>query len=174
MGKKPQSQGAVGAGLCAQLKRPRCVERRMVTKSGGGSLLGEEMRLGNLKGHWSGQCLSIGDVCWMAVRGLDRSHSWREAGVGGTVLFLCPYMGWPSETVWGVQRGLDMGGQGRAGYASRSVSCTRGARSRMRSVGKAGRSVKKDQGCRDGRGGLGCLHEKQWRFWDAGAYVAQE
>lgn len=26
----------------------------------------------------------------------------------------------------------------------------------MRSVGKAGRSVKKDQGCRDGRGGLGC------------------
>lgn len=106
MGKKPQSQGAVGAGLCAQLKRPRCMERRMVMKSGGGSLLGEEMRLGNLKGHWSGQCLSIRDVCWMVARGLDRSHSWREAGVGVTVLFLCPYVGWPSETECGEFKGI--------------------------------------------------------------------
>lgn len=44
----------------------------------------------------------------------------------------------------------------------------------MRSVGKAGRCVEEDQGCRDGGGGLGCAHEKQWRLWDAGACVAQE
>lgn len=61
--------------VCAQLKRPWHVERRMLMKSRGGSLLGEEMRLRNVKGHYSVQCLSIRDGCWMVTRGLEGSHS---------------------------------------------------------------------------------------------------
>lgn len=65
-----------------------------------------------------------------------------------------------------------MGGQGGTGIYLRF--CKLYLCSCMRSVGKAGGDVKKDQGCRDGRGGLGHVREKQWRLQDAGAHVAQE
>ena len=54
-----------------------------------GSLLGEEMRLGDLKGHSGVQCLSIRDSCCMVTRGLEGSHIWRGTGVGGTVCSSC-------------------------------------------------------------------------------------
>lgn len=92
------------------------------------SLLGEEMGLGNWKGHCGVLCLSIRDGCWMVTRVLEGRHSWRGTGVGGTMLLLCsrvPVCGVAvRDRVWGDQRGLDVGGQGRARYASCSVSCT--------------------------------------------------
>ena len=79
MGEKPQSRGAVGAGM-------RTVEEAMVCgkedahEERRGSLLGEEMGLGNLSGHCGVQCLSIGDGCWMVTRGLEVCAAEEELG----------------------------------------------------------------------------------------------
>lgn len=56
-------------------------------KSGGWSLLGEEMRLGNLKGHCSAQYQSIRDGCGMVAKGLEGSHS--RTGVVEVLHFSC-------------------------------------------------------------------------------------
>lgn len=86
-------------------------------KNRGGSLLGEELRLGNLKGPCSVQCLNIRDGCWMVTRGLEGSHSWRGTGLGGTVLLLCsrvPVLGGHQIQSMGSSKGS---GHGRTGWS---------------------------------------------------------
>lgn len=80
-------------------------------KSRGGSLLGEEMGLGNLSRRCSVQCLSIRDGCWMVTRGLEVSAA--EEELGWEVLrSSCAA---ESLCVWGGRQRRSMGSSKRSG-----------------------------------------------------------